>query len=489
MENESEILFINEWEVETPYGWKSFEGLRITDNQRCIKLTFDDNSFLECTLDHLIWDGTQFIEAKFLKIGSICDDKIITQIEHIGLHRVYDLLEVEDVHCYYTNNVVSHNCLLLDEFGFVENAEEFMTSTYPVITQGKSSKVIIVSTPNGIGNQFHKIYTESVSKKNSFVNQRVIWSDVPGRDEAWKEETIRNTSARQFAQEQSVSFLGSSDTLIQTDALLSIAESTATEIKEDDNLHIFENPREDAKYLLTADVAKGRGQDFSTFTIFDISVVPVKVVCTFADSFISPILFATTIYKYATLYNQAFAIIEANDQGSITCQNLYYDLEYANMYVSSILDDKGIGIEVNKKIKAIGCSTLKDWIEEKKLSVTDSRVVQQLYTFVRDGTSFNASEGQHDDFVSNLWLFAWFTTIPMYQECLKNASLANFLFEEKMRKIERDLPHPDFFKTLGRADSIQDYMRLKGYEMPLKNGEFTDQHLIDSPFFKGRSMF
>jgi len=222
---------------------------------------------------------------------------------------------------------MSVNLLYLDEFAFVERASEFYTSTYPVVSAGKDTKVIITSTANGIGNQFHKIWEGSVQGINEFKSFRVDWFDVPGRDEQWKEQTIANTSQLQFDQEFGNTFFGTGDTLISADCLLSLRAKPYDQLLEGGKLKIFEQPVKDHDYIMTVDVSKGRGQDYSTFTLVDISVRPFQQVAVYRNNTISPILFPNIIYKYAKVYNDAYVVIEANDQGGVVCNGLYHDLK------------------------------------------------------------------------------------------------------------------------------------------------------------------
>ena len=217
---------------------------------------------------------------------------------------------------------MSVNLLYLDEFAFVERAAEFYTSTYPVISSGKDTKVIITSTANGIGNMFHKIWEGAVQGTNQFKPFRVDWWDVPGRDEKWKEETIANTSQLQFDQEFGNTFFGTGDTLISSHILLEQKAGNYIESFEGGDLLIYKKPLQDHNYVMTVDVSKGRGQDYSTFNVIDISTRPFEQVAVYRNNTISPILFPNIIYKYAKLYNESYVIIESNDQGGLVAHGL-----------------------------------------------------------------------------------------------------------------------------------------------------------------------
>ena len=331
----------------------------------------------------------------------------------------------------------SVNVVYLDEFAFVNRADEFYTSTYPVITSGSNSKVIITSTANGVGNLFHRLWQGAVQKTNSYVPFRIDWWDVPGRDEKWKKETIENTSEMQFRQEMANEFLGMGDTLISPETLLKLKSEYP--IHEKDSLRIYEQPNPDHEYMMIVDVAKGRGQDYSTFNIIDVTARPFKQVSVFRDSLISPLLFPDIIYKNAVMFNNAWVIVESNDAGQVVCNGLYYDLEYENVFVESAVKANSIGVNMNRKVKRIGCSTIKDLIEQDKIHIVDDNTIIEISTFVSKGSSYEASDGNHDDLMMNLVLFGWFTTTSFFNN-MTDVNIRQMLYDERIRQIEDDLP-------------------------------------------------
>ena len=333
---------------------------------------------------------------------------------------------------------MSVNLLYLDEFAFVERAAEFYTSTYPVISAGKDTKVIVTSTANGIGNQFHKIWEGSVQEINEFKSFRVDWWDVPGRDEKWKEQTISNTSQLQFDQEFGNTFFGTGDTLVNADTLLNLRAKPAKRYMEGGLLKIYEEPQKDHDYVMTVDVSKGRGQDYSTFTLIDISVRPFAQVAVYRNNTISPLLFPNIIYKYAKPYNDAYVVVESNDQGSVVCNGLYHDLEYENMHVESSVKANAIGIEINRKTKRLGCSAIKDILETNRLTINDDNTILEISTFEAKGQSYEASEGNHDDLMMNLVLFGYFVSTQYFSD-MTDINLKQMMFEQKMQEIENDV--------------------------------------------------
>ena len=333
---------------------------------------------------------------------------------------------------------MSVNLLYLDEFAFVERAAEFYTSTYPVISAGKDTKVIVTSTANGIGNQFHKIWEGAVQQINEFKSFRVDWWDVPGRDEKWKEQTVANTSQLQFDQEFGNTFFGTGDTLINADTLLNLRAKPPKRYMEGGLLKIYEEPVKDHDYVMTVDVSKGRGQDYSTFTLIDISVRPFAQVAVYRNNTISPLLFPNVIYKYAKPYNDAYVVVESNDQGSVVCNGLYHDLEYENMHVESSVKANAIGIEINRKTKRLGCSAIKDILETKRLTINDDSTILEISTFEAKGQSYEASDGNHDDLMMNLVLFGYFVSTQYFSD-MTDINLKQMMFEQKMQEIENDV--------------------------------------------------
>ena len=347
---------------------------------------------------------------------------------------------------------LSVNLLYLDEFAFVERASEFYTSTYPVVTAGSNTKVIITSTANGIGNTFHKLWEGAVQNVNVFKPFRVDWWDVPGRNKRWKEETILNTSQLQFDQEFGNTFFGTGDTLINTETLLALKAEAPIERLESTALNVYKKPIPKHNYVMTVDVAKGRGQDYSTFTLIDISTRPFEQVAVYRNNTISPILFPTIIYKYAKLYNEAYVIVESNDVGQVVCNGLYYDLEYEHVHVESAIKSNAIGIEMTRKVKRLGCSAVKDILETNKLNIYDENTIMEISTFEARGTSYEASDGNHDDLMMNLVMFGFFATTDFFSD-MTNIDIKQMMFKQKMKEITDDLP------PFGHIDDAEDYIQ------------------------------
>ena len=350
---------------------------------------------------------------------------------------------------------MSVNLLFLDEFAFVERATEFYTSTYPVISAGVDTKVIITSTANGIGNTYHKIWEGANQNTNEYKPFRVDWWDVPGRDEKWKQETIDNTSQLQFDQEFGNTFFGTGDTLISSEKLLNLRALNPSEILEGGSCLVYERPKTGHNYIMCVDVSKGRGQDYSTFNVIDISERPFRQVAVYRNNTISPLLFPDIIYKYANLYNTAYVIIESNDQGAVVCNGLYYDLEYEEVHITSSIKASGIGVEMTRRTKRLGCSGFKDLMETDKLEIVDENTILEISTFVVKGKSYEASEGNHDDLVMNLVMFGFFTTSPFFQE-MTDINIKKMLYEQRVAEIEADVPPFGFIQRAEEPVTIEE---------------------------------
>lgn len=321
----------------------------------------------------------------------------------------------------------TYNMVFLDEFAFVPHnmAQDFFTSTYPVISSGKTTKVIIVSTPNGL-NQFYKMWTDAVEKRSTYTPIEVHWSMVPGRDDKWKEETIRNTSEEQFRQEFETEFIGSSATLVSGVKLRNLAFFNP--VKQEEFLDIYEEPKKGHVYVATVDCSEGVGQDYSTINIIDATQTPYKQVAKYRNNKLPLLFFPTVIFSLATRYNTAHVLIETNNIGQQCVDILHYELEYENIYKLDHHRIKGqrisggykrnshFGIKTTKSVKKIGCANLKTLIESDKLVVNDFDTIAELNTFVRVRDSYEAEEGNNDDLVMGLVLFGWLTAQSYFKD-------------------------------------------------------------------------
>jgi hypothetical protein len=344
----------------------------------------------------------------------------------------------------------SYNIIFLDEFAYVPQnvAEQFFSSVYPTISSGKTTKVMIVSTPHGM-NMFYKLWVDAEEGRNTYIPIEVHWSEVPGRDEEWKKETIKNTSQSQFNTEFECEFLGSIDTLITPTKLKQLTYRAP--IKSNAGLDVHLSPQEGHTYFLTADVSRGTANDYSAFVVVDVTEIPYKICAKFRDNEIKPMLFPAKIHDVARAYNQAFVMVEVNDIGEQVANAMQFDLEYDNLIMASMRGRAGqvlgggfsggraqLGVRTTKAVKRIGCSNLKQMVEDNKLIIEDLEIITELSTFIVKGQSFEADEGCNDDLVACLFMFAWATDQQYFKE-LSDQDIRSTMMREQQDMLEQDM--------------------------------------------------
>ena len=363
----------------------------------------------------------------------------------------------------------SYNIIFLDEFAYVPSniAEQFFSSVYPTISSGKTSKVIIVSTPHGM-NMFYKLWRDAEDGKNSYVPIEVHWTEVPGRDEKWKKETIANTSEQQFRTEFECEFLGSVNTLINPSKLRTMRYRQPS--VSNAGLDIYEPVKEDHRYCVTVDVARGDLNDNSAFVIFDVTQIPYRVVGKYKNNDIKPMMFPGIVEKVARNYNQAEILVEVNDIGGQVADTLHYELEYDNLIMvsqrgragqvaGSGFSGKGaqLGVRTTKAIKKLGCSNLKTLVESDKIIIEDFDLISEMSTFILKGTSkYEADDGSNDDLMMCCVLFAWLSNQTYFKE-LTDQDIRARLYEEQKNAIEQDMA-PFGFLNDGVTDQDENFV-------------------------------
>ena len=344
----------------------------------------------------------------------------------------------------------SYNVIFLDEFAFIPNhiADDFFASVYPTISSGQSTKVIIVSTPRGM-NHFYRMWHDAERGKNEYVPTEVHWSEVPGRDEAWKEQTIANTSEQKFRVEFECEFLGSVNTLISPAKLKNLVYENP--INRNAGLDVHQEPIKNHQYLITVDVARGMGNDYSAFIVFDITNFPYNIVAKYKNNEVKPMLFPSIIHDVAKGYNGAFILVEVNDIGDQVASIIHYDLEYDNLLMASMRGRAGqvvgtgfsgkktqLGVRTTSAVKKLGCSNLKTLLEDDKILVKDYEIISELTTFSQKHNSFEAEEGCNDDLAMCLVIFAWLVAQDYFKEMTDN-DIRKRLYEEQRNQIEQDM--------------------------------------------------
>ena len=344
----------------------------------------------------------------------------------------------------------SYNIIFLDEFAFVPTniAEMFFSSVYPTITSGKTTKVIIVSTPYGM-NQFYKLWVDAEKNRNDYIPIEVHWSEVPGRDDAWKEMTIRNTSPEQFAQEFECEFLGSVNTLISPAKIKSATYFDP--IVSKGGADQFEEPIKGHTYVITVDVARGVDKDYSAFIVFDVTKMPFKVVAIYKNNQIKPFVFPNIIAEMAKRYNEAHILTEVNDIGQQIAEALNFEIEYPNVLMctqkgragqilGAMFSGRGssMGVRMTKQIKRVGCANLKTIFEGDKLIINSFKIIEEMSTFAKRGQSWQAEEGSNDDLMMCLVIFGWLSNQGYFKE-LTDQNARMQMYKEQSKLIEEDM--------------------------------------------------
>ena len=381
---------------------------------------------------------------------------------------------------------MSFNIIFLDEFAFVPNhiAEQFFASVYPTISSGKSTKVIIISTPHGM-NQFYKLWHDAERGSNNYVATEVHWSQVPGRDAKWKQQTIENTSEAQFRVEFECEFLGSVDTLISPSKLRIMPYEDP--FQENRGLAVFEQVKEEHNYILTVDVSRGIGGDYSAFCVIDTTTLPYKMVARYKNNQIKPIVLPNIIVDVAKNYNNAYILCEVNDIGGQVADIIQFDLEYENLLMAAMRGRAGqqlgqgfsgkktqLGVKMSTTVKQVGCSNLKALIEDDKLIIPDYDTIAELTTFIQKGNSFQAEEGCHDDLAMCLVIFGWMAMQEYFKEMHDNDVRAR-IYADQRDSIDQDMA-PFGFINAGLDDVVIVDAQGERWEI----AEYGDiQHMLD----------
>ena len=362
---------------------------------------------------------------------------------------------------------MSFNVIFLDEFAFIPNhiADQFFSSVYPTISSGKSTKVIIISTPHGM-NMFYKLWHDAERGTNEYIPTEVHWSQVPGRDDVWKEQTIKNTSEQQFRVEFECEFLGSVDTLISPSKLRIMPYDEP--LKEKRGLAVFEDKKEEHNYIVTVDVSRGIGNDYSAFTVIDTTTLPYKMVARYKNNEIKPIIFPNIVVDVAKNYNNAYVLCEVNDIGGQVADIIQFDLEYENLLMAAMRGRAGqqlgqgfsgkktqLGVKMSTAVKSVGCSNLKALIEEDKLIIPDYDTIAELTTFIQKGQSFAAEEGCNDDLAMCLVIFGWMAMQEYFKEMHDNDVRAR-IYADQRDSIEQDMAPFGFVDDGLEEDQFRD---------------------------------
>ena len=306
------------------------------------------------------------------------------------------------------------------------------------------------SLDHSFGEERVKAYT--IRKGDLLQNKEVIYSEIVEEpidlyDLLEVEDgNLYNTNS---VVSHNCEFLGSVNTLINPAKLKMLVYDDP--IKRNAGLDIYENPQKEHNYLITVDVARGLGNDYSAFIIFDITQFPYKVVGKYRNNEIKPMLFPNIILDVAKGYNDSWLLIEVNDIGDQVASILQYDLEYENILMCSMRGRNGqivgsgfsgkksqLGVRTTAAVKKLGCSNLKTLIEDDKLITSDYEVISELTTFAQKGNSFEAEEGCNDDLAMCLVIFSWLVAQDYFREMTDN-DVRKRIYEEQKNQIEQDM--------------------------------------------------
>ncbi|NBP56519.1 terminase [bacterium] len=328
----------------------------------------------------------------------------------------------------------TYNMVLLEEFAFVDEsiAEDFFASVFPVISSGKTTKLFMISTPNGM-NHFYRYWTDAVSGNNQFIPVEAHWSQVPGRDQDWYESQIANMGEEKFIQEFGGDFLGSSNTLISPAKIKTIKWQEPKVVQN--GVNIFKTPEKDHVYFIIVDVSEGVGQNYTAYQVIDGTDGNYEQVARYRSNKIADIMVPTSVVNVAKYYNDAYILVEVNTGDKIP-HIIWNDLEYENLLCTC---DKGrggqnltlgpgknrprLGLKSTPHTKKLGCSNLKLLIEQDKLKIHDFETLSEFTTFVSSSNAKNgyaAEPGRFDDLVMCLVMFAWMTSDTLFMQLTKS---------------------------------------------------------------------
>ena len=368
---------MSRYQIKTHKGFKPFSHVLKKKASNTLLVCFDDDTTLQGTPDHLVsCDGEEFRDLKSLSVGDRVGNKTVSFIKAIeGTVDVFDVVDVQDTHSYFTNGIISHNCLFL-------------------------------------------------GSENTLICGPVLraFSHVPHL----KEYYTGNVAG----------------------------------------LRIYENPQEDKNYVLCVDVSEGIGLDYNAFTVIDITDLPYRIVAIYRNNDIPYLLYPDVIHRIATEYNMAYVMVELNDHGAEVAGSLHRDLEYENMLMTSVRGRKGqvldggfggkgrsqLGVKMSPAVKSIGCSMLKELVENQKMSIEDIDIIEELCNFVATKKSWAAAPNKNDDLVMTLVCFSWLTTQPYFKDML-DLDIKKKLYEKNIEQIESELTPFGFWSETDYDDA------------------------------------
>lgn len=402
------------YQVKTPSGWQNFDGIKKNSRKGLIKISFVSGKYITCTPEHKFLDLNQnLVYAKDLTFGTCLVDDVVENFEFFESleENVYDLINVKNGHLYYTNGVVSSNC------AFIRDFDEIWTSLYPTLSTGGSA--IVLSTPNGVGGQYYKLWMEAESGANDFNPIRLPWNVHPEHDQAWFDKETKNLPKRKIAQEFLCDFISSGDTFLQPTEFDKLRDMIRSPIRKEgpqNNIWIWRDPEPARKYIISSDVARGDSADYSTFHIIDYETC--DVVAEFMGK-IPPDKLGDLLFEWGKKYNNALICPEQNTFGYFTCVKLR-DAAYPNLYYQGHTGDPFEyrptnpdaipGFSTQQKTRTQILAKLEETIRNGRLKTYSQRLFDQLQAFVWNGSKAQAAKDAHDDLIIGLAIGVWLTS-------------------------------------------------------------------------------
>ncbi len=413
--------FINtKFQVRTDEGFKDFAGIIVGVNKDKIHITLSNDKQLICTPKHKIITDNRFNYkyASDLVKGDTLFNNIT--VESVSAYKddkpVYELLHVADNHTYYTNGILSKNCLILDELAFIEShlVDEFWRSVYPIISASKKSKIFVASTANGVGNLFYRLYNGAESEESNWACDKILWNEIPGRDEKWKQDTIASIgSVEAWNQEFNCMFIDAGEGSLTEDLHQRLMQEVQEPkfVFDEGKYLLWEEPNNNGIYIASVDTAEGVGSDYSVIQIFDYQdLTNIKQVATYASNSISPYNFTEKVHEILQHWGRPLVCIERNNCGAQIVDNLFHQHNYENIVswgASTAGRSKNqLGIIAHTNTKQKGVTNMRYWVNEiESVKIRDINLVKELRNFTRysNGTwAAKKGAGNHDDRVMSL---------------------------------------------------------------------------------------
>lgn len=290
----------------------------------------------------------------------------------------------------------SVNCLILDELAFIDNhlVTEFWRSVFPIISSSKKSKILIASTPNGTDNLFHQLYEGAEKGESNWKSERIDWWEIPGRDDAWKEDTIKALgSVEAFSQEFGNCFLDSGESAVNNELYDTLKEECRDPefVFDDGSYLLWEEPDPEKLYVAGVDVAEGVGENASVIQIFDFTdLTNITQVAVYSNNNIPPYNFTTKLEEILKNWGNPLVAIERNNCGAQVVDNLYNNSGYTNLVHFSPNPNKStayanrLGVVAHTNTKYKGVMNMRYWVNEMKaVKFRDIKTINELKDFVR----------------------------------------------------------------------------------------------------------